>query len=261
MQQAVDNLWRFTGELFLADDAGACLVEQGIAVDPRELQAEWQSTVHTALLDAGCRSRKKRRSAAAANRGCTVNISGRCWRRCSICSALIPASSGNRRWLCNVCRYRARRGPRYLGLLSAIPDPEVPVLTITDLGMVRSVARTARLGDWLYADLFGLPGDGASAGGDPRGDGEHGYTPVHIVLQLDPPWTTDWMSQDARERLRQYGISPPQGHACHAGMPGGGCPRCGSTHTSLISEFGSTACKALYRCDSCREPFDYFKCI
>ncbi|HGC5592474.1 TPA: 1,2-phenylacetyl-CoA epoxidase subunit PaaD, partial [Klebsiella pneumoniae] len=86
--------------------------------------------------------------------------------------------------------------------------------------------------------------------------------PVHIVLQLDPTWTTDWMSQDARERLRQYGISPPQGHACHADMPAEvSCPRCGSTHTSLISEFGSTACKALYRCDSCREPFDYFKCI
>ncbi len=92
---------------------------------------------------------------------------------------------------------------------------------------------------------------------------KHGYTPVHIVLQLDPPWTTDWMSPDARERLRQYGISPPQAHACHAdALPKDVvCPRCGSTHTSLISEFGSTACKALYRCDSCREPFDYFKCI
>jgi ring-1,2-phenylacetyl-CoA epoxidase subunit PaaC len=93
MQQAVDNLWRFTGELFLADDLELSLVEQGIAVDPRELQAEWQSTVHTALLDSAFRSRRKRRSAAAANRGCTVNISARCWRRC-ICSVRIPASSG-----------------------------------------------------------------------------------------------------------------------------------------------------------------------
>lgn len=149
------------------------------------------------------------------------------------------------------------------GLLSAIPDPEVPVLTITDLGMVRRVERH---------------GDGWVIGFTPTYSGclatehllaeirsvmtEHGYTPVHIVLQLDPAWTTDWMSPDARERLRQYGISPPQAHACHAGMPSEVlCPRCGSTHTSLISEFGSTACKALYRCDSCREPFDYFKCI
>ena len=68
--------------------------------------------------------------------------------------------------------------------------------------------------------------------------------------------------ENARERLRQYGISPPAGHSCHAHLPPEvRCPRCASVHTTLISEFGSTACKALYRCDSCREPFDYFKCI
>ncbi len=70
------------------------------------------------------------------------------------------------------------------------------------------------------------------------------------------------MTADARERLRQYGISPPVGHSCHAHAPAEvSCPRCASTDTSLISEFGSTACKALYRCNTCREPFDYFKCI
>lgn len=149
------------------------------------------------------------------------------------------------------------------GLLSVIPDPEVPVLTITDLGMVRSVARH---GDgWVIGftpTYSGCPATEHLLGEIRTVMSEHGFLPVHIVLQLDPPWTTDWMSQDARERLRQYGISPPQGHACHADMPVEvSCPRCGSAHTSLISEFGSTACKALYRCDSCREPFDYFKCI
>ncbi len=94
MQQAVDNLWRFTGELFLADEVELSLVQQGIAVDPRELQVEWQSAVHTALLDSGLQIRRKRPSAAAANRGCTVNISARCWRRCSICSVRIPDCSG-----------------------------------------------------------------------------------------------------------------------------------------------------------------------
>ncbi|MNR26508.1 putative 1,2-phenylacetyl-CoA epoxidase, subunit D [compost metagenome] len=90
----------------------------------------------------------------------------------------------------------------------------------------------------------------------------HGFTPVHIVLQLDPAWTTDWMTDDARTRLREYGISPPVGHSCHAHAPAEvACPRCASTNTSVISEFGSTACKALYRCNACREPFDYFKCI
>lgn len=149
-------------------------------------------------------------------------------------------------------------------LLSAIPDPEVPVLTITDLGMVR---RVERHGDgWVIGftpTYSGCPATEHLLGEIRAVMSRHGYTPVHIVLQLDPPWTTDWMSPDARERLRQYGISPPQAHACHAGeMPKDVlCPRCGSIHTSLISEFGSTACKALYRCESCREPFDYFKCI
>ncbi len=98
------------------------------------------------------------------------------------------------------------------GLLSAIPDPEVPVLTITDLGMVRSVARH---GDgWVIGFTRPIPGqsgDGASAGEIRAVMSEHGFQPVHIVLQLDPPWTTDWMSQDAQERLRQYGISPAPG--------------------------------------------------
>ena len=85
---------------------------------------------------------------------------------------------------------------------------------------------------------------------------------ARVVTRLSPPWTTDWMTADARERLRSYGISPPVGHSCHAHAPVEvSCPRCASTDTSLISEFGSTACKALYRCNTCREPFDYFKCI
>jgi len=148
-------------------------------------------------------------------------------------------------------------------LLSEIPDPEVPVLTITDLGMVRSVAPRGE--GWVIGftpTYSGCPATEHLLGEIRAAMARHGYTPVHIVLQLDPPWTTDWMNQAARERLRQYGISPPQGHACHAHMPEEVvCPRCASRHTSLISEFGSTACKALYRCESCREPFDYFKCI
>ncbi|NGH43449.1 phenylacetate-CoA oxygenase subunit PaaJ, partial [Escherichia coli] len=90
-----------------------------------------------------------------------------------------------------------------------------------------------------------------------------GFSPVQVDIRLSPAWTTDWMNADARERLRQYGVAPPQGHTCdrpHAHGPVA-CPRCGSTHSEKISEFGSTACKALYRCCDCREPFDYFKCI
>ncbi|KAF1369189.1 1,2-phenylacetyl-CoA epoxidase subunit PaaD [Yokenella regensburgei] len=148
-------------------------------------------------------------------------------------------------------------------LLEQIPDPEVPVLSITDLGMVRSVSPQGE--GWVIGftpTYSGCPATEHLLGEIRAVMTRNGFTPVHIVLQLDPPWTTDWMNAGARERLRQYGISPPQAHACHAGLPPAvSCPRCGSTHTTLISEFGSTACKALYRCDSCREPFDYFKCI
>lgn len=153
--------------------------------------------------------------------------------------------------------------PQIWALLSQIPDPEVPVLTITDLGMVRSV--TPQADGWVVGftpTYSGCPATEHLLGEIRTAMTAQGFTPVHIVLQLDPPWTTDWMTPDARERLRQYGISPPQAHACHAGMPTDvACPRCASTHTTMISEFGSTACKALYRCNSCREPFDYFKCI
>ena len=153
---------------------------------------------------------------------------------------------------------------RIWALLGQISDPEVPVLTITDLGMVRSVAPQGE--GWIIGftpTYSGCPATDHLLAEIRRTMSESGFTPLQIVLQLDPPWTTDWMTPDARTRLREYGISPPQAHACHASGPPQevSCPRCGSTHTSVISEFGSTACKALYRCNSCREPFDYFKCI
>nr|CAA66093.1 paaD [Escherichia coli] len=148
-------------------------------------------------------------------------------------------------------------------LLSQIPDPEIPVLTITDLGMVRNVTQMGE--EWVIGftpTYSGCPATEHLIGAIREAMTTHGFTPVQVVLQLDPAWTTDWMTPDARERLRQYGISPPAGHSCHAHLPPEvRCPRCASVHTTLISEFGSTACKALYRCDSCREPFDYFKCI
>ncbi|HEY1845424.1 MAG TPA: 1,2-phenylacetyl-CoA epoxidase subunit PaaD [Buttiauxella sp.] len=148
-------------------------------------------------------------------------------------------------------------------LLSSISDPEIPVLTITDLGMVRSVHH--RDDGWhigFTPTYSGCPATdfllAAIRDAMERAD----LRPVHIEQRLHPAWTTDWMTPAAKNRLREYGISPPQGHSCHADAAASvTCPRCGSEHTSLISEFGSTACKALYRCDSCREPFDYFKCI
>ncbi len=148
-------------------------------------------------------------------------------------------------------------------LLGRINDPEIPVLTITDLGMVRSVHY--REDGWhigFTPTYSGCPATEFLLAAIREAMEAAGLRPVHIEQMLSPAWTTDWMTPAAKKRLRDYGISPPQGHACHSGAAVSvTCPRCGSPHTSLISEFGSTACKALYRCDSCREPFDYFKCI
>jgi ring-1,2-phenylacetyl-CoA epoxidase subunit PaaD len=157
-------------------------------------------------------------------------------------------------------------------LLEEVNDPEVPVLSVVDLGIVREVN-------------IGQPG----AGGDeigivitPTYNGcpamdmirtiirmkllEHGYPDVRLTTVLSPAWTTDWMSEKGKEKLLQYGIAPPLPvqQVCHPGLfrmqEAISCPRCHSYHTERISEFGSTACKSLYRCKDCGEPFDYFKC-
>ncbi|CAI6167416.1 Putative 1,2-phenylacetyl-CoA epoxidase, subunit D [Escherichia coli] len=105
-------------------------------------------------------------------------------------------------------------------LLSQIPDPEIPVLTITDLGMVRNVTQMGE--GWVIGftpTYSGCPATEHLIGAIREAMTTNGFTPVQVVLQLDPAWTTDWMTPDARERLRQYGISPPAGHSCHAHLP------------------------------------------
>lgn len=156
--------------------------------------------------------------------------------------------------------------------LASIPDPEIPVISIVDLGIVRAVRRE---GDGVVVSLTptysGCPatelittavGDALAAIG----------VAARIEIVLAPAWTTDWMSAGAKRRLREFGIAPPG-----SAVPGTApvdvrgisplrrtgvtvpCPRCGSARTRLTAQFGSTACKALYRCDACLEPFDYFK--
>ena len=105
-------------------------------------------------------------------------------------------------------------------LLSQIPDPEIPVLTITDLGMVRNVTQMGE--GWVIGftpTYSGCPATEHLIGAIREAMTTNGFTPVQVVLQLDPAWTTDWMTPDARERLREYGISPPAGHSCHAHLP------------------------------------------
>jgi len=147
-------------------------------------------------------------------------------------------------------------------LVGAIPDPEIPVLSIADLGMLRDLRKE---GDRVEVEITPTY-SGCPALEAIRADIEsllrrHGCREVRVRTVLEPAWTTDWMSEAARQALRDHGIAPPGLRALPmAGdLRGVPCPRCGSTDTEVISRFSSTACKALLRCRSCAEPFDHLK--
>lgn len=147
---------------------------------------------------------------------------------------------------------------------AAVPDPEVPCVNVAELGILRRV----RLEDSIaIADVSptysGCPAVLAIEMAIEVALREAGFEP-RIERVLSPPWTTDWITDEGRDKLRAYGIAPPEGSPSKRSLFGETqvtCPKCGSTNTEKLSEFGSTACKAHYRCCACAEPFDYFKCI
>lgn len=149
----------------------------------------------------------------------------------------------------------------------SVCDPEVPVLTIADLGVLHDVriGGNGRVEVTILPTYSGCPAMGVIQLAVETALGRAGFSEVDVRLTYSPPWTTDMMSDEAREKLRAYGIAPPTRgagkRALFAAEEKIACPRCGSAETEKISEFGSTACKALWRCTHCREPFDYFKCI
>ena len=153
-------------------------------------------------------------------------------------------------------------------LLEEVTDPEVPVLTILDLGIVRHVAVDGEhITVTITPTYSGCPAMNTIATDIRLRLLAEGYIKLTIHNQLSPAWTTDWMSAAGRAKLEEYGIAPPingtaSGHVLNLFGQDTAvrCPLCKSEHTHLVSQFGSTACKALYQCDDCREPFDYFKC-
>ena len=143
-------------------------------------------------------------------------------------------------------------------LLEQITDPEIPVISIRELGILRDI----RLEGDTVAVVITPTYSGCPAMREIRQDiskllNTAGYTKVIVETQLSPAWTTDWITAEGAQKLHDYGIAPPQSR----GQANIRCPLCSSDNTKLISEFGSTACKALYKCNACLEPFDYFKCI
>lgn len=158
--------------------------------------------------------------------------------------------------------------------LGEVADPEIPVISIVDLGIVRDVRWEDEIDDErlvvsITPTYSGCPATSVIAHDIDAALRAHGIDALRLETRISPPWTTDWISEAGRQRLREYGIAPPANSA-GAGNPlrrmtrGPApieCPQCGSANTVKVSEFGSTPCKAQYRCADCLEPFDYFKCI
>ncbi len=141
--------------------------------------------------------------------------------------------------------------------LDQVPDPEIPVISVVDLGIIRDVSWDEDTLDVAVTPTYsGCPATTVISMDIETALRDRGLEKIRIRTQISPPWTTDWLTESGRAKLEKYGIAPPS--------PGGGpekCPQCGSKRVSKISQFGSTPCKAHWRCDDCLEPFDYFKCI
>lgn len=158
--------------------------------------------------------------------------------------------------------------------LGEVPDPEIPVISVTDLGIVRDIRWD---GDTLVVAVTptysGCPATAVIDLAIESHLRERGVRKLRLERRLSPPWTTDWVTQEGRDKLREYGIAPPVDGTASDGrttaraarLAGRSnlvieCPRCRSANTERVSQFGSTPCKASYRCKDCLEPFDYFKC-
>lgn len=139
--------------------------------------------------------------------------------------------------------------------LADVADPEIPVLSILDLGIVRDVSVDDGVTVSLTPTYSGCPATEVIEASVRRALAARGVESITIKRVLSPPWSTDWISDTGRRKMRAYGIAPPEKHR------GVSCPQCDSLNTEVVSQFGSTACKASWRCLDCLEPFEYFKCL
>mgnify|MGYP005839247467 CR=1 FL=1 len=147
-------------------------------------------------------------------------------------------------------------------VLDGVADPEIPVVSVVELGMVRAVSagEGGRVEVVMSPTYTGCPATDAIRQDVTRALEEAGLEDFTVRYRLTPPWTTDWITEEGREKLQRYGIAPPKADR-EAAYGGAACPRCGSADTEVVADFGSTPCKASMRCKSCLEPFEHFKCI
>lgn len=157
--------------------------------------------------------------------------------------------------------------PKIYSILKEVSDPEIPVLSIVDMGVVRSakLLENNRVKVEITPTYSGCPAMDVIGDDVIKAFKEKGYE-AEVKLILSPAWTTDWMTNEAKQALKDYGIAPPMDASADKDALLGNkkiveCPQCGSKNTQLISQFASTACKAMFKCEDCKEPFDYFKCL
>lgn len=150
-------------------------------------------------------------------------------------------------------------------VLEQVRDPEIPVLSIADMGIIKDIGVTDNS---VHVNIIptysGCPAMDTIASDIGSTLRLHGYENISVDTVLDPAWSSDFISDEGRKKLREFGIAPPAKNATKGELLGKEhvcCPQCGSSETEVVSQFGSTACKALYKCTECLEPFDYFKCV
>ncbi|HPF90271.1 MAG TPA: phenylacetate-CoA oxygenase subunit PaaJ [Flavobacteriales bacterium] len=154
-----------------------------------------------------------------------------------------------------------------LDLLQNVKDPEIPVISVLELGVVRhvDVGTDGKVVVTITPTYTGCPAMDVMAADIKKELVEHGIASVEVKQVLSPAWTTDWITDDGKRKLKEYGIAPPEKTGDIRALKGEAlvvpCPQCGSTNTVMVSVFGSTACKALWKCKDCLEPFDQFKCL
>lgn len=151
---------------------------------------------------------------------------------------------------------------RLFAVLAEVPDPEIPAVSVVDLGIVQRVEPGPPAAVVITPTYTGCPATRVIEASIRQALDAAGFRDVRLRTEITPPWTTDWITDQGRERLKAYGIAPPEKGAAASSLAErpAECPRCGSVDTREISRFGSTPCKALWQCNACREPFDRFKC-
>ena len=259
MQQALAHWWPYLAEMF--DDDALERRLDGIAPPARQLRAAWEAC--RCWRKPRCSGPRPARTAPVASAASIANSSGMCWRKCSFCSAPIQAETGDG-------QARADGGAGLAGAGAGAGSGSAGGVAVRTGHRTPGAQGGRRSGGDADADLFRRPATEAIAASVRQALGRAGETRVVLRTQLSPPWTTDWISAAGRDKLRRYGIAPPEpGGAAVGGKDWRPCAfsrhrrrvPCGDRRSRRLSQFGATACKALYRCEACLEPFEYFKPI